>query len=273
MILDLLHNKIVKDTATDAFLESFKAVMVPQLVEKYGDNIEAITMYEDYLADELMFEGSWYYPLSVKLQGEDALISWIKWPVTKKTFRNNIPYAYIGNDAVDFSFAGFVPAGFADKLQGRAIDYDRAALKLTVEAVTDDPLLLVGKYSQTFIDELAHQITKELCRSVSVEGIENTTMELQLVFAPGTYLEHTSETVTYRRLLLVDKGCQARDFWVKWTRLDGALGYKISTADVAKVPSTYVELTSEEDIENMEKMLDKFNEDDDVNAVYHNWDN
>ena len=44
------------------------------------------------------------------------------------------------------------------------------------------------------------------------------------------------------------------------------------TADVAKVPSTYVELTSEDDIENMEKMLDKFNEDDDVNAVYHNWD-
>ena len=51
-----------------------------------------------------------------------------------------------------------------------------------------------------------------------------------------------------------------------------ALGYQINTADVAKVPSTYVELTSEEDIANMEKMLDKFNEDDDVNAVYHNWD-
>ena len=52
-----------------------------------------------------------------------------------------------------------------------------------------------------------------------------------------------------------------------------ALGYKIDTADVAKVPSTYVDLTSDEDIENMEKMLDKFNEDDDVNAVYHNWNN
>ncbi len=51
-----------------------------------------------------------------------------------------------------------------------------------------------------------------------------------------------------------------------------ALGYKIDTADLAKVPSTYVEL-SDEDAENMEKMLDKFNEDDDVNAVYHNWDN
>ena len=52
-----------------------------------------------------------------------------------------------------------------------------------------------------------------------------------------------------------------------------SLGYKIDTADVAKVPSTYVELTSEEDIANMEKMLDKFNEDDDVTAVFTNWDN
>ena len=51
-----------------------------------------------------------------------------------------------------------------------------------------------------------------------------------------------------------------------------AMGYKIDTADVAKVPTTYTELTSEEDIANMEKMLDKFNEDDDVNAVYTNWD-
>jgi len=52
-----------------------------------------------------------------------------------------------------------------------------------------------------------------------------------------------------------------------------ALGYKIDTADLAKVPSTYVTLENEEDIENMEKMLDKFNEDDDVNNVYTNWDN
>ena len=50
-------------------------------------------------------------------------------------------------------------------------------------------------------------------------------------------------------------------------------GYKIDTADLAKVPSTYVTLDNPDDIENMEKMLDKFNEDDDVNAVYTNWDN
>ena len=52
-----------------------------------------------------------------------------------------------------------------------------------------------------------------------------------------------------------------------------SLGYKIDTADLAKVPSTYVTLENEDDIENMQKMLDKFNEDDDVNAVFTNWDN
>ena len=52
-----------------------------------------------------------------------------------------------------------------------------------------------------------------------------------------------------------------------------ALGYKIDTADLAKVPTTYVALENEEDAENMEKMLDKFNEDDDVTAVFTNWDN
>ena len=91
-----------------------------------------------------------------------------------------------------------------------------------------DPLLLVGKYSQTFVDELASQITDVLSRALGVSGISDSTMELQLVFAPNTYLEHTSENVTYRRLLLVDKGCQARDFWIKWTRLDGAVGYRVS---------------------------------------------
>jgi len=51
------------------------------------------------------------------------------------------------------------------------------------------------------------------------------------------------------------------------------LGYTLDTADLAKVPSTYVTIDDPEAIEDMEKMLDKFNEDDDVTAVYHNWDN
>lgn len=44
------------------------------------------------------------------------------------------------------------------------------------------------------------------------------------------------------------------------------------SAEVTMVPQTWVELTSEEDIKKMNKILDLLDEDDDVQAVYHNWD-
>ena len=44
------------------------------------------------------------------------------------------------------------------------------------------------------------------------------------------------------------------------------------SAEVTMVPQTYAELTTEEDIKKMNKILDLLDEDDDVQAVYHNWD-
>jgi hypothetical protein len=41
-------------------------------------------------------------------------------------------------------------------------------------------------------------------------------------------MEHTSENVTYRRLLIADSASAPRDFWVKWTREDGAMAYTVS---------------------------------------------
>lgn len=99
---------------------------------------------------------------------------------------------------------------------------------LTVCSKTADPEILKEKYSASFIDELKRQITEEISRAMSVEGLEESTLELQLAFEPGTFMEHTSENVTYRRLLITDKLCQPRDFWVKWTRLDGAVAYTVS---------------------------------------------
>ena len=44
------------------------------------------------------------------------------------------------------------------------------------------------------------------------------------------------------------------------------------SAEVAMIPQNYVELTSEDDIKKMNRILDLLDEDDDVQAVYHNWD-
>ncbi len=49
-------------------------------------------------------------------------------------------------------------------------------------------------------------------------------------------------------------------------------GVKMAEADITKLPDTYVELTDEEAIKNLNKTLDLLEEDDDVQQVYHNWD-
>ncbi|MBR4032798.1 MAG: YebC/PmpR family DNA-binding transcriptional regulator [Clostridia bacterium] len=50
-------------------------------------------------------------------------------------------------------------------------------------------------------------------------------------------------------------------------------GYEIASAEKSKVPSTTVELTSEDDIKFMGLLIEKLEEDDDVMEVYHNCDN
>ena len=51
-----------------------------------------------------------------------------------------------------------------------------------------------------------------------------------------------------------------------------AKGYTFASADISLVPQTYVKLTSEEDIKNMEKLLDMLEDNEDVQNTYHNWD-
>ena len=43
-------------------------------------------------------------------------------------------------------------------------------------------------------------------------------------------------------------------------------------ADMTMIPQTWVELTDEDDIKKLNRTLDLLDEDDDVQAVYHNWD-
>ena len=52
-----------------------------------------------------------------------------------------------------------------------------------------------------------------------------------------------------------------------------AKGYTVLEAEVRMVPQNYVTLTNEEDIKNMEKLIDLLEDNDDVQNVYHNWDN
>ena len=46
----------------------------------------------------------------------------------------------------------------------------------------------------------------------------------------------------------------------------------MASAEVTMIPQTYVSLTDEKDINNIQRILDLLDEDDDVQAVYHNWE-
>ena len=50
-------------------------------------------------------------------------------------------------------------------------------------------------------------------------------------------------------------------------------GYELLSAQVEMVPQSYIQLTGEGDIKNMQKMIDMFEDNDDVQNVWHNWEN
>ena len=52
-----------------------------------------------------------------------------------------------------------------------------------------------------------------------------------------------------------------------------AKGYEFVSAEVEMVPDTYTEITDEEAIVKMQKLLDALEDNDDVQNVWHNWEN
>lgn len=60
------------------------------------------------------------------------------------------------------------------------------------------------------------------------------------------------------------------EFSVVREKLEEA-GIPMADAEVAMIPQNYVDLSNEEDINNLNRILDLLDEDDDVQEVFHNW--
>lgn len=50
-------------------------------------------------------------------------------------------------------------------------------------------------------------------------------------------------------------------------------GYSFISAEVEYVPTTFTKLTGEDNLKNMNRLLDMLEDNDDVQNVYHNWEN
>ena len=50
-----------------------------------------------------------------------------------------------------------------------------------------------------------------------------------------------------------------------------AAGIPMADADIQMIPQNYIDLSDEDDIKNLNRILDMLDEDDDVQEVFHNW--
>ena len=69
----------------------------------------------------------------------------------------------------------------------------------------------------------------------------------------------------------VEITCAPSDLHALWEGLT-AKGYKVLSAEVEQIPSTYTTLTDEDQIKKMNLLLENLEDHDDVQNVYHNWE-
>ncbi len=50
-------------------------------------------------------------------------------------------------------------------------------------------------------------------------------------------------------------------------------GYKVESAELDRIPQTYITLETEDDIKNMNLLIEHLEDNDDVQEIYHNWEN
>ena len=65
--------------------------------------------------------------------------------------------------------------------------------------------------------------------------------------------------------------CEPDDFNAVVKALEDK-GYTFLSADIAMVPQNYISLTDEGDLKNMQKLIDMLEDNDDVQNVWHNWE-
>ena len=58
-----------------------------------------------------------------------------------------------------------------------------------------------------------------------------------------------------------------------WWKALEEKGYSFVSAQIEMVPQNYITLSGEGDVKNMEKLIDMLEDNDDVQNVWHNWDN
>lgn len=207
--------------------------------------------------------------VAVKAGGPDPAANSKLKDVIAKAKANNVP-----NDNIDRIIKKAAGEGNADNYEDVVYEgYGPSGIAVIVEALTDNRNRTAADVRHAF-DKFGGNMGTSGCVSFmfSRQGViiiekedidEDKLMEDALEAGASDFL---SDGDVYEiRTEPNDMGLVRDDLEVK--------GYKFLSAEVEYIPSTYTKLTNPDDIQNMGRMLEMFDESDDIQEVYHNWEN
>ena len=207
--------------------------------------------------------------VAVKAGGPDPAANSKLKDVIAKAKANNVP-----NDNIDRIIKKAAGEGNADNYEDVVYEgYGPSGIAVIIEALTDNRNRTASDVRHAF-DKFGGNMGTSGCVSFmfSRQGViiiekedidEDKLMEDALEAGASDFL---SDGDVYEiRTEPNDMGLVRDDLEAK--------GYKFISAEVEYIPSTYTKLTDPDDIQNMGRMLEMFDESDDIQEVYHNWEN
>ena len=182
--------------------------------------------------------------------------------------------ANMPNDNINRTISKAAGAGENDNYESVTYEgYGPSGVAVIVEALTDNRNRTAGEVRHAF-DKFGAGLGQSGCVSWQFdrkgiilierdEDMDEDTIMMEAIDAGAA--DFIAEEEVFEIYTDVDTFSEVRD------TLE-AKGYTFAQAEIGLVPQNYIEMNDEEGVKNMTKLLDMFDDNDDVQNVYHNWE-
>lgn len=208
--------------------------------------------------------------VAVKAGGPDPAVNGKLRDVIAKCKANNMP-----NDTIDRSIKK--AAGGGEDVEYENVTYEGYGpngVAVIVEVLTDNRNRAAANVRNAFTKGggnmgnsgcVSFMFDEKGLIVIDKEEIDMDEEELMMAALDAGAEDFAAEEDSYEITTAPD------DFSAVRETLEAA-GIPMASAEVTLIPQTYTELTDEEDIKKMNKLLEMLDDDDDVQNTYHNWD-
>ena len=208
--------------------------------------------------------------VAVKAGGPDPAVNGKLRDVIAKCKANNMP-----NDTIDRSIKK--AAGGGEDVEYENVTYEGYGpngVAVIVEVLTDNRNRAAANVRNAFTKGggnmgnsgcVSFMFDEKGLIVIDKEEIDMDEEELMMAALDAGAEDFAAEEDSYEITTAPD------DFSAVRETLEAA-GIPMASAEVTMIPQTYTELTDEEDIKKMNKLLEMLDDDDDVQDTYHNWD-